>query len=83
MYGRQIASHRETYVFFSCNGRYAATVSIFIHTLKFKGYIGPITAMVAYDVIIPGFLFLCACPPRKSAEVMHSPLLSLLSRPCL
>eukprot|EP00756_Hemistasia_phaeocysticola_P051763 Hpha_TRINITY_DN26939_c0_g1::TRINITY_DN26939_c0_g1_i1::g.24890::m.24890 len=37
---------------------YAATVSIFIHTLKFKGYIGPITAMIAYDIIIPGFLFL-------------------------
>ena len=39
---------------------YAATVSIFIHTLKFKGYIGPIAAMVAYDVIIPGFLYLYA-----------------------
>lgn len=37
---------------------YAATISIFIHTLKFKGYIGPITALVAYDIIIPGFLFL-------------------------
>ena len=37
---------------------YAATISIFIHTLKFKGYLGPMTAMVAYDIIIPGFLFL-------------------------
>lgn len=37
---------------------YACTVSIFIHTLKFKGHIGPVTAMVAYDIIIPGFLFL-------------------------
>mmetsp|Transcript_70021 Transcript_70021/g.226532 ORF Transcript_70021/g.226532 Transcript_70021/m.226532 type:complete len:353 (-) Transcript_70021:44-1102(-) len=37
---------------------HACTVSIFIHTLKFKGYIGPLTAMVAYDIIIPGFLFL-------------------------
>jgi len=37
---------------------YAATVSIFIHTLKFKGYIGPLTAMVAYDIIIPGFAYL-------------------------
>lgn len=37
---------------------YAATVSIFIHTLKFKGYIGPITALVAYDIIIPGFAYL-------------------------
>jgi hypothetical protein len=37
---------------------YACTVSIFIHTLKFKGHIGPMTAVVAYDIIIPGFLYL-------------------------
>mmetsp|Transcript_76955 Transcript_76955/g.135625 ORF Transcript_76955/g.135625 Transcript_76955/m.135625 type:complete len:393 (-) Transcript_76955:76-1254(-) len=46
MYGIQVLSS------------YAATVSIFIHTLKFKGYIGPITALVAYDIIIPGFAYL-------------------------
>jgi hypothetical protein len=33
---------------------YASTISIFIHTLKFKRYIGPTTAMIAYDIIIPG-----------------------------
>ena len=37
---------------------YAATISIFIHTLKFKKWIGPITAMVAYDIIIPGYAIL-------------------------
>eukprot|EP00929_Paragymnodinium_shiwhaense_P102082 TRINITY_DN6527_c0_g1_i3.p1 TRINITY_DN6527_c0_g1~~TRINITY_DN6527_c0_g1_i3.p1 ORF type:complete len:352 (-),score=32.08 TRINITY_DN6527_c0_g1_i3:480-1535(-) len=37
---------------------YSCTVSIFIHTLKFKGYIGPITAMIAYDIIIPGFAYI-------------------------
>lgn len=37
---------------------YASTISIFIHTLKFKRYIGPLTAMVAYDVIIPGYAYL-------------------------
>lgn len=37
---------------------YASTISIFIHTLKFKGYIGPKTAMVAYDIIIPLFAYL-------------------------
>jgi len=37
---------------------YSCTISIFIHTLKFKGYIGPLTAMVAYDIIIPGFAYL-------------------------
>jgi len=46
MYGIQVLS------------AYAATVSIFIHTLKFKGYIGPITALIAYDIIIPGFAYL-------------------------
>ncbi|CAD7954388.1 unnamed protein product [Amoebophrya sp. A120] len=39
-------------------GAYACTISIFIHTLKFKNYIGPMTAMVAYDVIIPGYFYL-------------------------
>lgn len=37
---------------------YASTISIFIHTLKFKHYIGPVTAMVAYDIIIPGYAYL-------------------------
>ena len=37
---------------------YASTISIFIHTLKFKRKIGPLTAMVAYDIIIPAFAFL-------------------------
>lgn len=37
---------------------YASTISIFIHTLKFKHYINWWTAMVAYDVIIPGYMFL-------------------------
>ena len=37
---------------------YASTISIFIHTLKFKRYIGSITAMIAYDIIIPGFIYL-------------------------
>lgn len=37
---------------------YAATISIFIHTLKFMGYIGDMTGMILYDVIIPGFIFL-------------------------
>jgi len=37
---------------------YASTISIFIHTLKFKGYIGPILGTVLYDAIIPGYLYL-------------------------
>ena len=38
--------------------QYAATISIFIHTLKFKKWIGPVTAMIAYDAIIPGYAIL-------------------------
>ena len=38
--------------------QYAATISIFIHTFKFKKWIGPVTAMIAYDVIIPGYAIL-------------------------
>ena len=45
MYGVQVLS------------AYASTISIFIHTLKFKRYIGPITAMIAYDIIIPWFAY--------------------------
>lgn len=37
---------------------YASTVSIFIHTLRFKQYIGPMAAMCFYDIIIPGFAYL-------------------------
>ena len=67
---------------------YAATVSIFIHTLKFKGYIGPIAAMVAYDVIIPGFLYLYAnmlppssCNADVALVVAAGMVLNLAPRP--
>lgn len=67
---------------------YAATISIFIHTLKFKGYIGPMTAVIAYDIIIPGFLFLywrMVFVILRSADVAFvcgvGMLLNLLPRP--
>ena len=39
---------------------FATTISIFLHTLKFKGYIGPKTATIVYEVsyIVTGYYFL-------------------------
>lgn len=39
---------------------FATTISIFLHTLKFKGYIGPRTATIIYEVsyIVTGYYFL-------------------------
>mmetsp|Transcript_27793 Transcript_27793/g.70201 ORF Transcript_27793/g.70201 Transcript_27793/m.70201 type:complete len:483 (+) Transcript_27793:78-1526(+) len=56
--GRLTSADRELLYGVQVLGAYACTISIFIHTLKFKGYIGPITAMVAYDIIIPFYLYL-------------------------
>lgn len=68
---------------------YAATVSIFIHTLKFKGYIGPLTAMVAYDIIIPGYAYLfwnarhlLTNNPQLACVCLVALFVNLLPKPC-
>merc|ERR1712187_433828 len=50
--------HMRTMRFQFILGGWGTTIAVFLHTLKFKGYIGPRAAVLAYTGVFPIFYLL-------------------------